>query len=292
LDRDLCAPRWAVSDFRRLVLGFILALSACAGGGENRFPTSADYPVGTMSRVTLKAGVPEAWNLSALTTNHPSAPWKLVIITGTPSLSEYWAPLLAGAPKGLEVIVADRPGFKGSGPDAAVTDIATQARALSVLLEPTSPGQKVILAGQSYGGPISTLMAANNPEKVQGLILVSAFFGERGPTIKRLSFAGGMTRGIIGRDLRNGLDELRGQAPQLPAVMASLDTLKLPVVVLHGAKDTFVTMDAAQRLATRIGAPLVQVPSGDPFLNACCVSDILSAVAAVQTRVEVTQNQP
>ena len=229
--------------------------------------------------------MPEKWNLSALTTLHPNAPWKLVIITGTPSLSEYWAPTLAGAPEGLEVIVADRPGFKGSGPQAAVTDIATQAKALSVLLEPTTPGQKVILVGQSYGGPIATLMAANNPTKVSGVILVSAFFGERGPTIKRLGFAGGLTRGIIGRDLRNGLDELRGQAPQLPAVFAALDSLKLPIIVLHGEKDTFVTMAAAQRLATRTNAALVKVPNGDHFLNACCVSDILLAVSAIQGRV-------
>jgi pimeloyl-ACP methyl ester carboxylesterase len=260
----------------------LLSVCACAGDETNRFPTSVDYPAGTMKRVALKASVPESWALSALTTNHPNAPWKLVIITGTPSLSEYWAPTLAAAPENLEVIVADRPGFKGSGPEAAVTDIATQARALAVLLEPTNPGQRVILAGQSYGGPISTLMASNNPDKVAGLILLSAFFGERGPTIKQLSFAGGLTRGMIGRDLRNGLDELRGQAPQLPAVFTALDSLRLPIVVLHGDKDTFVTTDAAQRLATRAKAPLIRVPQGDHFLNACCVADIFKAVDAVE----------
>jgi pimeloyl-ACP methyl ester carboxylesterase len=275
----------------RIALAFLLTIfvTACASGEANRFPISTDYPAGTMQRLTLKSAVPESWNLSALTTNHPTAPWKLVIITGTPSLSEYWAPTLAAAPADLEIIVADRPGFGGSGPNAAMTDIATQARALSVLLEPTTPGQKVIVAGQSYGGPISTLMAANYPDKISGLILVSAFFGERGPTIKRLGFAGGLTRGLLGRDLRNGLDELKNQAPQLPAVFTALDGLKLPIVVLHGQKDTFVTMDAAQRLATRAKAPLIKVPTGDHFLNACCVSDILGAVEVVKRRVSFGQ---
>jgi pimeloyl-ACP methyl ester carboxylesterase len=269
-----------------LALGCVALLSACATKGENRFPTSADYPAGTMSRVTLTAGVPEGWRLSALTTNHAGAPWKLVIITGTPSLSEYWAPTLAGAPSDIEVIVADRPGFGPSGPDGVVGDIATQARALSVLLTPTTPGQRVIVAGQSYGGPIATLITANNRDKVSGLILVSAFFGERGPTIKRLNFAGGLARGVIGRDLRHGLDELRGQPPQLPAVFAALDSLTLPIVVLHGDKDTFVPIDAARRLATRAKAPLIQVPQGNHFLNACCVADIYKAVDAVRGRVE------
>jgi pimeloyl-ACP methyl ester carboxylesterase len=286
LDRKLCTAGGTMRS--GLILLAALIVTACANDGPNRFPTSKDYTATTMGRVTLKAAGSEGWNLSALTTNHPNAPWKLVIITGTPSLSEYWAPTLAGAPTDLEVIVADRPGFGGSGPDAAMTDIATQARALSVLLEPTTPGQKVIVAGQSYGGPISTLMAANYPDKVSGLILVSAFFGERGPTIRRLGFAGGITRGLLGRDLRNGLDELKNQAPQLPAVFTALDSLKLPIVVLHGEKDTFVTMDAAQRLATRANAPLIKVPTGDHFLNACCVSDILGAVEAVKGRVKTS----
>jgi pimeloyl-ACP methyl ester carboxylesterase len=272
--------------------GFGLALAvlgACASQEGERFPTSASYPAGTMTRVTLTAGVPEGWALSTLQTQHADAPWKLVIITGTPSWSEYWAPLLAGAPESLEVVVADRPGFKGSGPKEAVTDIPTQARALSVLLEPSNPGQKVILLGQSYGGPIATLMAANNPEKVQGLILASAFFGEQGPTIKRLGFVGGLTRGFLGSDLKNGLDELARQGPQLPNVFAALDRLTLPVVVLHGSKDTFVTMGAATRLATRAKAPLIEVPNGDHFLNACCVGDILRAVDLIEVRVNAAK---
>jgi pimeloyl-ACP methyl ester carboxylesterase len=275
---------------RAMKLAFALAcallLCACATGESKRFPTSASYGQEVMTRVTMVAGVPEGWNLSALTTRHPDAPWKVVIITGTPSLSEYWAPTLAGAPANIEVIVADRPGFQASQPPNAVTDIAIQARALSALLKPSVAGQKVILIGQSYGGPIATLMAANYPDQVAGLILVSAFFGERGPSIKRLSAAGGVARGIIGRDLRNGLDELRGQSPQLPAAFAALDGLKQPIVVLHGVKDSFVPIDAAARLAVRAKAPLVQVPQGDHFLNACCAADIFSAVATVQANIK------
>jgi pimeloyl-ACP methyl ester carboxylesterase len=283
VDRSLRAAGGKIRSVFGLVLA--LALCACAGSGETRFPTSKDYPAGTMNRVTLTAAVPEGWRLSALTTSRPQAPWKLVIITGTPSLSEYWAPTLAGAPSDIDVIVADRPGFGPSGPDGAVTDIASQARALSVLLTPSNPGQKVIVAGQSYGGPIATLMAADYPDKVSGLILMSAFFGERGPTIKRLSFAGGLTRGLIGRDLRHGLDELRGQPLQLERAFVALDGLTLPVVVLHGDKDTFVPIAAAQRLATRAKSPLILVPEGDHFLNACCVADIFKAVSVVQGRI-------
>jgi pimeloyl-ACP methyl ester carboxylesterase len=270
--------------------GLVLALclTACASSSDNAFPTSQSYPPGTMKRISLRAAVPEGWVLSALTTNHPAAPWKLVIITGTPSWSEYWAPTVAAAPDGLEIIVADRPGFSGSGPETAVTDIATQARALSILLEPTNPNQKVILAGQSYGGPISALMAANNPDKVSGLILLSAFFGERGPTIHALSFGGTLGRGFLDRELRNGLAEISHQRTQLPSIYSALDSLKLPIVVLHGQRDSFVPIAAAQRLATRVNTQLITVPKGDHFLNACCVADILGAVEVVKSRTGST----
>lgn len=264
----------------------VMSAAGCASSEQNSFPTSTSYPTGTMQRVTLKASVPEEWNLSVLTTNRPQALWKLVIITGTPSWSEFWAPTLAGAPDDLEVVVADRPGFSASGPDRAVTDIATQARALSILLEPTNPNQRVILMGQSYGGPISTLMAADQTNKVSGLILVSAFFGERGPTIHQLSFAGSLGRGLLDRELRNGLDELKNQKPQLPTVFSALEALTQPIVVLHGQKDTFVPMAAAQRLAVRARATFINVPKGDHFLNACCVSDIMKAVALVREKAD------
>jgi pimeloyl-ACP methyl ester carboxylesterase len=117
---------------------------------------------------------------------------------------------------------------------------------------------------------------------------VSAFFGERGPTIHSLSIAGTIGRGLVGRDMRNGLDELRNQKLQLPAVFTALDALKLPIVVLHGRKDSFVPMKAAQRLATRTKAPLIEVPTGDHFLNACCVTEVLAAVAQVKLRVSPT----
>jgi predicted alpha/beta hydrolase family esterase len=56
-------------------------------------------------------------------------------------------------------------------------------------------------------------------------------------------------------------------------------------VVLHGDKDTFVPIDAARRLASRAKAPLIQVPQGNHFLNACCVADIYQAVDAVRGRI-------
>lgn len=268
---------------RSLILALPLLLAACVGQpdtGAERFPTSRDYPPEVMTRVTFKADGATPWRISALATPRATpAPWKIVVVTGTPSWSEYWAPTIAEAGPDREMIVADRPGFAESEPEAAVTDISAQSDALAAMLD-GPPEQKVILLGQSYGGPIAALMAARHPEKVKALVLVSAFFGDRGPAINRLNISGSLVRPALPRDMKNALAELQHQKPQLPAAKAALASLKIPVIVLHGDADTFIPVEAARRLAAANHAQFQLAPGGDHFLNACCVADVMRAVDA------------
>ena len=264
---------------RLLCAALIAALAAaCVSADAQRFPTSADYPPGVMERVAVRAaGHP--WKLSTLRTPRV-APWKVVVITGTPSWSEFWAPVLVALPDRFTMVVADRPGFALSEPRAVVGSISDQAEALSILLD-AAPGQKVLLVGQSYGAPIATLMAARYPDRVQALVLMSPFYGERGDTAKRLTGLGGMVRPMLPRDLKNSIAEVRGQAPQLPAARAALAGLTIPVVVVHGEADSFVPIASARALAASRGsAPtaMVAVPAGDHFLNACCVPALIGAL--------------
>jgi pimeloyl-ACP methyl ester carboxylesterase len=258
-----------------------LALSACAIGtadDENdRFPTSSSYPAGTMERTTFTAPVPEAWRISALATPaRAEATWKVVIITGTPSWSEYWAPTIAALPASREMIVADRPGFRTSEPEGAVRDLAKQADALAAMLE-THPGERVLLVGQSFGAPVATLMAQRYPDRVHALVLVSPYFGDRGPTAQRMIGTGRLFHGILPRDMRNSITEVVAQTDQLPAVWTALRGLQQSIVFIHGDDDTFVPLDASQRIAAEYGHTLVTVPGGDHFLNACCVPALLQA---------------
>ena len=278
------------------ILASALALAACTvtapdNGPTNapsqnqpRFPTSADYGPEVMERFSFQAGGDFGWRISGLRTPHPEAPLRVVVVSGTPSWSEYWAPVLAAAPTTWEVIVVDRPGFAESEPRTAVPRIADQALALSPLLD-AGPGRRVVLVGQSFGGPIASWMAASAPDSARpaGLVLLSAFFGERGRTANRLMALGAVTQPLLPRDLRNAVSEVRGQSRQLPEIYNALDALDLPIVVLHGDADTFVPVESAQAMAARLGdrAQLRLIPEGDHFLNACCVPDVLAAVEAV-----------
>lgn len=276
----------------RMLLSFlaVLAVTACVqtapdDAGE-RFPTSSHYGPEVMTHTSFAAAVPEHWRINALTTPaRPEATWKIVVITGTPSWSEFWAPTLAALPRTREMIVADRPGFALSEPRGPVRDIAKQAEALSPMLE-THPGERVLLVGQSFGAPVATLMAARYPDRVQALLLVSAYFGDRGPTARRMFGVGQIVQPMLGRDLKNSISEVSAQRDQLPAVWAALRGLRQPVVFIHGDNDSFVPLDADQRIAAQYGHTLVTVPGGDHFLNACCVPGLVQAMEQAISEAE------
>jgi pimeloyl-ACP methyl ester carboxylesterase len=268
-------------------------IASCAGPPEGqRFPTPRDFGPDVMAYHQVTAGGATPWKLNVLETPNVDAPWKLVVVTGTPSWARFWAPTLAKAPKDLQIVAVDRPGFGESEPRKAVTDIRLQAAALAPLLDGPK-NQKVVLIGQSYGAPVATLIAHDHPEKVKALILMSSFYGEWGVTAQRLRFFGSMFRGMLPRDLKNGLDEITHQSGQLPVAREALRELTIPIVVVHGLDDSFVPPAFAEALAAETNpsseATIVNVPKGDHFLNACCVDNILAATQDLIARAEARE---
>ena len=253
-----------------LALGWASIESAITGRTEHR-PTSHDYPDSLVHRIQFDAGGGLGWKISAITTPRDKpTPWKIVVITGAPSWAEYWAPVLAALPLDRELIVVDRPGFAGSEPHALVPDIRQQALALSPLMT-TAPGQRLLLVGQSYGAAIATLMADMRPRRLAGLVMLSSLLGELGPTARWLVDIGERVTGLIPRDLRHAVMEVRGQAEQLHQVRAALGRLTVPVHVIHGDQDDFAPIEMAQRLvaetATRRPIRFASVPGANHFLN-------------------------
>ncbi len=253
-----------------LALGWASIESAITGRTEHR-PTSQDYPDSLVHRIQFDAGGGLGWKISAITTPRAKlAPWKIVVITGAPSWAEYWAPVLAALPLDRELIVVDRPGFAGSEPHELVPDIRQQALALSPLMT-TLPGQRLLLVGQSYGAAIATLMADMRPKRLAGLVMLSSLLGELGPTARWLVDVGERVAGLIPRDLRHAVMEVRGQRQQLDQVRLALQRLTVPVHVIHGDQDDFAPIEMAQALAaeTRTLRPIrfASVAGANHFLN-------------------------
>jgi pimeloyl-ACP methyl ester carboxylesterase len=265
------------------VLGMFWAcLESSAQGRTEHRPTSVDYPDTVVRRVSFVAGGGLGWRLSALTTPRPGpTPWKMVVITGAPSWAEYWAPVLAALPDDREMVVVDRPGFAASEPLTCVPDLQLQADALFPLVE-TTPGQRLLLVGQSYGAAIATLMAARRPRGLGGLVLLSSYLGELGPTARWLIGLGAHAAGVVPRDLRNAITEVTQQRDQLALMRRHLPRLNVPVHLVHGELDDFAPIETARRLVrearTRHPLRFEAVPGANHFFNDGPAERVLDAL--------------
>lgn len=276
------------------VLGLGLAcLDAAMRNRTEHVPTSEAYPDTVVRRTSFIAGGGLGWRISALETPRETpAPWKIVVITGAPSWAEYWAPVLAALPQDREMVVVDRPGFAASEPAVCVCDIRIQAEALAPLLE-AAPGQKVLLVGQSYGAAIASLMAASRSKTVAGLVLLSSFLGETGPTARWLVDTGTKMLGLIPRDLRNAVLEVSNQRHQLAHMRAALKRLNVPVHVIHGDRDDFAPIELAEKLAkeTKARRPIrfEAVPGADHFLTDGPIETLLNCLEACIPQAQPTR---
>jgi pimeloyl-ACP methyl ester carboxylesterase len=257
-------------------------IEAAARGRTEHAPLSEDYPDHVVRRTSFAAGGGHGWRISALETPRESPPpWKIVVITGAPSWAEYWAETLAELPRDREMIVVDRPGYGASEPLHPVTDIRVQAQALAPVLN-RAQGQKVLLVGQSYGAAIATLMAEQNPGKVAGLVLLSGFFSEPGPTAKWLIDMGAKALKVIPRDLRAAVIEATGQKEQLVFAKRALARVNAPIHMIHGEKDDFAPIEVAERLAaetvTRRPIRFQRVAGANHFLNDGPPKELIAAL--------------
>ena len=129
------------------------------------------------------------------------------------------------------------------------------------------------VASGQLGAAIAALMAAAQPKSLRGLVLLSGYFGESGPTAKWLVDWGSKLLPFIPRDLKNAVREVAGQPSQLAHLHAVLDRVRTPLHILHGDADDFAPIETAERFHDTLRdhraakARFRRVPGADHFLN-------------------------
>jgi pimeloyl-ACP methyl ester carboxylesterase len=167
---------------------------------------------------------------------------RLILVHGTPGSAAGWRRYLVDPIPGLRTIAFDRPGFGRTKPTSAVVAFEDQAAAFAPLLEPDAEGRWPILVGHSLGGPIVARAAADHPDRVGGIVILS---GSLDPALEKprwFNHAADLIpfRIFLSRSWRHSNDEILS-APQHTRELARvLARVRCPVVIIHGTQDSLV----------------------------------------------------
>lgn len=225
-----------------------LAAAGCAPPGP-RVAESATEPL----RHQLDAGGPGGVSLSFLRAGDPRGA-RVILVHGTPGSAQAWADYVMHPPPGMEVLAMDRPGFGRSGPEGAVPGLAEQAAAVRALMP--DDDRPVVLLGHSLGGPVVARVAAEHPDKVTALVLLSAALDPAQERIHPMQHVGAWApvRALLPRALRNANAELMALQPQLRELAPMLSRITAKVVIVHGTHDDLVPVANVPYMQAHLGA--------------------------------------
>lgn len=98
----------------------------------------------------------------------PSSP-SVLLLHGQPGSAQDWAPLESALAGRVRTIAIDRPGWDGRSPPE---DLAGNVRAAVAALD-AAGAERAIVVGHSLGGAIAAWLAAEHPDRVNGLVLAA-----------------------------------------------------------------------------------------------------------------------
>lgn len=205
----------------------------------------------------------------------------VVLVHGVNDQAGTWAPIAPLLARKNRVVAIDLPGHGESGPKRGELPMRNMIDALAAVIDRNSPDQPVVLAGNSMGGWVSMLYAAENPARVQRLVLENASgmawdLSHVPMTPDDRDEARRLLRMVHGPDAPlpdSLLDAMIRIAPGLPqarvlqqaglerwVVDAQLHKLTMPVTLIWGRQDGLLPLKYAETLQARIpGATLALI---------------------------------
>jgi pimeloyl-ACP methyl ester carboxylesterase len=259
-----------------IILGIILIIWIIIAPGCLTFRK----PDSEMKAKFEKTGVPlttstiriDKRNIHFAKTGSDSLP-TLLFIHGTPGSWDAFAPYMQDKDllKQYRMISIDRPGF-GYSDFGQPLHLAAQSTLLNSTVKQLRNGKPIYLVGHSLGGPMIVLMAADNPEYYQGLVLISGSVDammEKPEKWRPLLFKTPLNYLVPGA-FRPSNEELWYLKKDLVDLKSQFTRIVAPVYFIHGSKDTWVppgNVDYAKKLLTNAArVDELMIPDGNHFI--------------------------
>lgn len=215
----------------------------------------------------------------------------LLFLHGYSDSHRSMAPLLAQLPEHVRAIAitqrghgdADKPAG-GYGLDVLAEDAAAVLDALNA--------PRAIVVGHSMGAAVATLLAAAQPERIAGLVLMGAFADFRKPEVEGLvaeiaKLAEPVDHGFVEAFQASTLSEPVSEAF---FAMVVAESLKLPARIWQALSAGFMACDLPAALA-RVRAPTLLIwGDQDGFCARADQDAILAAIPDAQLRVHTGAN--
>jgi pimeloyl-ACP methyl ester carboxylesterase len=145
------------------------------------------------------------------------------------------------------LIAVDRPGFGGSGQGVAEPYLERQCLDISPLLDRASTGQKIILVGHSFGGPVVCRLAMDHPVKVTDVIVLAGSIDPAQEKTEWYQYVAEwpVLRWLLPTELVMANEEIMPLKQCLTEMMPLWPKITQRVTVIQGGNDTLVPPENA-----------------------------------------------
>lgn len=198
----------------------------------------------------------------------------VILIHGSPGNWRGWTDYLTdrSLTTNAHLIAVDRPGFGKSGPGKAERSLAQQSKNLAPLLSRAAKGQRIILVGHSYGGPLAVRLAMDNTHKITDLILLA---GSIDPALEETKWYQHpadwrLIRWAVPDALVVTNQEIMALKDSLTAMLPLWQNLRQRVTVIHGERDDLVPAAnanfAKEKFVHARALNIIRLPQNNHFL--------------------------
>jgi pimeloyl-ACP methyl ester carboxylesterase len=172
--------------------------------------------------------------------------------------------------RAARLIAVDRPGFGRSGYKQVLPSLQEQAALLAQVLRDAFKGRGAILVGHSLGAPIAVRLTMDNPDLVDGLVLVSPSID---PALEKPRWYNQVANWpliswAIPTKLALANEELMPLEAELSKMLPLWQRVQVPVIVIQGQKDRLVSPASADFAERELGhrAKIIRVPDAGHFI--------------------------